>query len=144
MAEQTYANHSRLVPGYHFVLFPAALAIFIAAIINLYKSWGVEGRFFAAFLVTAMALALMATIFYARGFALRAQDRVIRVEENLRHYLMTGKPPDTRLETRQVIGLRFASDGEFVALAEKAAESGTSKKEIKKSIRNWRGDYYRV
>ena len=144
MAEQSYTNHGRLVTGYHKVLFPISLLTFIGSIINLYKSWGVEGAFYSAALITALALALMMTIFYARIFALKAQDRAIRVEENLRHYLLTGKPLDGRLTTRQVIGLRFASDGEFEALAANAAENGTSEADIKKSIQNWRADSYRV
>jgi hypothetical protein len=144
MAEQNYSNHGRLVTGYHKVLFPLTLAIFIGSLVNLYKSWGVEGSFYNAALVAAMALALMVTMFYARIFALKAQDRAIRVEENLRHYLMTGKLLDGRLTTRQVIGLRFASDDEFVALAASAAEKGTSEAEIKQSIQSWRADSYRV
>ncbi len=80
----------------------------------------------------------------ARVFALKAQDRAIRVEENFRHYLLTGEPLDPRLTTRQVIGLRFAADDEFVTLAKSAAESGTSEKEIKQAIQNWRADDYRV
>ena len=144
MTEQNYSNHRRLVTGYHMVLFPLSLVIFIGSIINLYRSWGVEGGFYSASLIAAMVLVLMVTIFYARVFALKAQDRAIRVEENLRHYLITGKPLDDRLEIRQVIGLRFAADGEFVALAASAAENGTSEADIKKSIRNWRGDLYRV
>jgi hypothetical protein len=144
MAEQNYANHRRFVTGYHFVLFPIALVIFIGSIINLYKSWGVEARFYNASLIAAMALAMMMTILYARLFALRAQDRAILIEENLRHVQLAGKPLDGRLEPRQIIGLRFASDDEFVALAQSAAENDTSEGDIMMSIQTWRGDYHRL
>jgi hypothetical protein len=144
MAEQSYATHRRFVTGYHFVLFPVAVAIFIGSIINLYKSWGVEGRFYDASLIAAMSLALIITILYARLFALKAQDRAILIEENLRHARLAGRPLDGRLTPRQIVGLRFASDEEFVALAQHAAEDGTSENDIKKSIRNWRGDFYRA
>lgn len=144
MTEQNYSNHRRIVPGYHGVLFLGTLAILGGSIVNLYKSWGVEGRSYDASLLAAMATALVVTLFYARMFALKAQDRAIRVEENLRHYAMTGELLDERLDTRQVIGLRFASDEELVALAKSAAENGTREDDIKKSIRNWRPDEYRV
>jgi hypothetical protein len=87
---------------------------------------------------------LLLQYYYLRSFALKAQDRAIRAEENFRHYLLTGKPLDSRLTIRQIIGLRFASDEEFPELAKKAAESGMSEEEIKKSIKNWKPDTYRV
>jgi purine nucleoside permease len=75
---------------------------------------------------------------------LKAQDRAIRAEENFRHYMLTNKLMDGRLNLSQVIALRFASDEEFPALAQKAAAEKLPAKEIKKQIKNWRGDYYRV
>ena len=82
--------------------------------------------------------------FLLRIFALKAQDRAIRAEENLRHFALHGSLLDPRLDTRQIIGLRFASDEEFAELATKAAEEGMSENDIKKAVKNWRGDYYRV
>jgi hypothetical protein len=86
----------------------------------------------------------MMTAFFARTFALKAQDRAIRAEENLRHYVLTGKLLDRRLSVGQIVGLRFASDEEFPALAQKAAESGLAQKEIKRSVKNWRADHDRL
>ncbi|MCP5111202.1 MAG: hypothetical protein GY953_10235, partial [bacterium] len=80
----------------------------------------------------------------ARLFPLKAQDRAIRAEENLRHYVLTGKLLDPQLTTRQVVGLRFAADEEFVELAQKAAAENLSEDAIKKAIKNWRADTYRV
>ena len=77
-------------------------------------------------------------------FALKAQDRAIRVEENLRHFAMHGSLLDPKLDIRQIIGLRFASDEEFAELAAKAAADGLSENDVKKAVKNWRGDYYRV
>ena len=81
---------------------------------------------------------------FSRIFPWKAQDRAIRAEENLRHYVLTGKLLDSRVTTRQVVGLRFASDEEFVALAQKAAEENLSEDQIKKAVKNWRADNYRV
>ena len=77
-------------------------------------------------------------------YGLVAQDRAIRAEEQFRHYVLTGKALDTRLTKAQIVALRFASDDEFVALAQRAAEQQTSSEEIKKSIKNWRADWHRV
>ena len=77
-------------------------------------------------------------------FALKAQDRAIRAEENLRHFVLTGKLLDPKLTVRQIIGLRFASDGEFVALAQRAAAENLSEDDIKKAIKTWKPDTYRV
>ncbi len=84
------------------------------------------------------------TALFARIFALKAQDRAIRAEENLRHFALTGKLLDPRLTVKQIIGLRFASDAEFVALAQRAAEEKLSLDAIKRAVKDWRADYYRV
>jgi hypothetical protein len=75
---------------------------------------------------------------------LKGQDRVIRAEEKLRHFILTGKPLDARLTTKQIIGLRFASDAEFPELARKAADENLSMDAIKKSVKNWRADHDRL
>ena len=81
---------------------------------------------------------------FARTFALKAQDRAIRAEENLRHYVLTGKLLPSSLRVGQIVALRFAPDAEFPALVEKAATNNLSGKEIKQSIQNWKADFYRV
>jgi hypothetical protein len=144
MADQTYATHRQFVTGYHFVLFPISLFAFIGSIIAFYRTLEPQSGRISAAVVCAMAFALLMGIFYARIFALKAQDRTIRLEEELRHQNLAGKPLDSRLKVRQIVGLRFASDEEFVALAESAAANGTSEADIKGSIKTWRGDYYRV
>jgi hypothetical protein len=89
-------------------------------------------------------ICLLLLFFIARLFPLKAQDRAIRAEENLRHYVMTGKLLDPKLTIRQIIGLRFASDQEFVELAGRAVEENLSEDAIKKAVKNWRADTYRV
>ncbi len=144
MKEQNYSHHTRFVSGFHTGLLPVLLLTLIGSGVNLHGSWGDHTRFYSAALIVVLTLCLTATVLFARVFALKAQDRAIRAEENFRHYLLTGKPLDSRLTVRQIIGLRFASDEEFVALAAKAAEEGTSEDDIKKSVKNWRADHYRV
>ena len=91
-----------------------------------------------------MLVILLVVSFYARSFALKAQDRAIRAEENFRHYLLTGKPISKGIKMRQIIGLRFASDEEFPGLVERAEKENLSEKEIKQQIKNWKADTYRV
>ena len=80
-AQQSYKNHAQIVPLYHRVLFGLLLLILIGSVVNLTKSWGDSTRFYSASLIVALTIALVLAAFYARVFALRAQDRAIRAEE---------------------------------------------------------------
>ena len=142
MQDQNFKNHARMVPGYHYISFLLVVFLLIGAIVNLVKSSS-ENLYSASLLVLVPIIFLMIS-YYARVFALRAQDRAIKAEENFRHYLLTGKPLSSELRMRQIIGLRFASDDEFPGLAERAVSEKMSEKEIKKNIITWKPDYYRV
>ena len=144
MPEQNYAKHTKLVPLFHFVLLPVLLFAWIGSFVNLWKSIDDHQRLYSAALIVVIVTALIAIALFARVFALKAQDRAIRAEENLRHYLLTGKLLDSRLTVKQIVGLRFAPDNEFPALAQKAAESGMEQDDIKKSIKNWKADHERL
>ena len=144
MTEQNYKNHRQTVPMFHIVLFALLALTLIGSFVNLFQSLGDHQRLYSASLIVALTLAALIVMFLARIFALKAQDRAIRAEENLRHFALTGKLLDSRLTLRQIIGLRFASDGEFVSLAEKAADEKLSEDAIKRAIRQWRPDTYRV
>jgi len=143
-SQQNFQNHTRLDTGFHKILSPILLLTLIGSGVNLYHSFGDHARLYNASLIAVLVCTSIALSLYARIFALKAQDRAIRAEENLRHFAMTGKLLDGRLGVRQIVALRFASDKEFVALAEKAARESMAPVEIKKAIREWRGDYYRV
>ncbi len=142
MKNQNYKNHAHMVPGFHYVGFLLIMVLLIVSIINLVKTSS-ENTYSASLLVLVSVIFLVIS-YYSRSFALKAQDRAIKAEENFRHYLLTGKPLSSELRMRQVIGLRFASDEEFPVLAEKAVKEKLSEKEIKQQITTWKGDYYRV
>jgi hypothetical protein len=144
MVEQSYANHAKWVPAYHRFLFPLSVLVFIGSLVNLYEAVGDHSRLYNAALITALSIGLVLCVFYARIFPLQAQDRAIRAEENLRHYVLTGKLLDPRLTAKQIVALRFASDAEFPALAAKAAADGIAPKDIKQGIRTWRADHDRL
>jgi hypothetical protein len=133
-----------MVPMFHAVLFPILFLTLIGSVVNLVKSFGDHSRLYSASLIVVLDIAALMLWAFCRIFALKAQDRAIRAEENLRHFVLAGKLLDPRLTIRQIIALRFASDGEFVALAKKAADEGTAPDDIKRSIQDWRADTYRV
>ncbi len=146
MEQQSYAKHAKFVPGFHIVLFGLTVIAFIGSLVNLYRRVvgpSHMGRL-SAELITLITIAMLLQFGFIRIFPLKAQDRAIRAEENLRHFALAGKLLDPRLNIKQIIGLRFASDAEFVELARKAADEGLSQDVIKKSIRQWRPDYDRL
>jgi hypothetical protein len=142
MKTQNFSNHSRLVAGWHGITFFALLALLIGSFINLAHS--APENLYSASLICLVAVILGFFFAYTRIFALKAQDRAIRAEENLRHFALTGKLLSAQLRINQIIALRFASDDEFIALAQKAADENLSSKAIKMAIQNWRADHYRV
>ena len=142
MPKQNYKNHARFIPLWHYITAAVIIAVLIGSVINLVKSS--KQNLYSASLLVAISLILVIIYWYARWFALRAQDRAIRSEENLRHFVLTGKLLDKHLRTSQIIALRFAPDDEFVELAQKAAEKQMRSVEIKKSILKWRSDHHRV
>lgn len=143
MADQNYKNHSRLVPLYHGAAFLLILAGLIGSVINLVNHHDPSNHYSASLLIIVF-LVLLLLFWYTRAFALRAQDRAIRAEENFRHYILTGKPLDKQLRLGQIIALRFAPDEEFAELAKKAVKENMTPKAIKQAIQNWKGDYHRV
>lgn len=146
MQEQNLKNHSRFVPFFHFFTWPLIGAIIGVSIYKFYLNystgWGggllIPGLFFA------IGVALVLLAIFARSFALRAQDRAIRAEENLRYFAMTGNLLDSKLTMQQIIALRFAPNNELLDLAHRAVKENMSAADIKKAIKHWRGDYHRL
>jgi hypothetical protein len=139
---QTLANHARLDPLFHFILAPMLFGCLIASIVFLFhhvtavRIW---------LLVFSIAVLLAAT--KARMYALKVQDRVIRLEERLRLAALLPEALKARIpeiSERQLIALRFASDGELPSLVEKVLRENMEPKAIKQAIQTWRPDYWRV
>ena len=140
MTEQNFKNHARFVPLYHYIMPLAILAFIIGSVINVFDCLHKQDCLYSASLICLAGPVLLLLWVYSRVFALKAQDRAIRAEENLRHFIVTGKSLDSRLRMAQIIALRFAGDDEFVALTQKAANENMSSKDIKMAIKNWRAD----
>ena len=142
---QSYANHAQIVPMYHYVTLGILQLTFIGACVNLYQSWGDHARFYSASLLVTLTFATILLALYARFFALKAQDRAIRAEEQLRHYVMTGKLLDPT-PRRSVRSSGFASRRTRSSLRWHSALPIRTcpAKDIKQAVRNWRADTDRV
>jgi len=144
MKEQNFANHSQIIPAYHFGLLGGILVLIIFSALSLYRHWSAGLGLMLPAIALQGSLLLLVVAFVARSLALKAQDRAIRAEENLRYFAITGKLLDSKLRIGQIIALRFAPNNELVDLAHLAVEKNLSAKEIKQAIKNWKGDFYRV
>ncbi len=141
---QNLANHTRWHPPYHFFVLPVLL---VNACWGVYRVWQNPGWDTGEGLLFAIALVMLGL--FARLNALRVQDRLIRLEENLRYQRLLPGPLAAQaiagLSPAQNVALRFAGDTELADLVTKAlAGSLAEPAEIKKAVRNWRGDYFRV
>lgn len=141
--EQDYKNHSKYVPGYHLVLSLLILLGTIGAFVNLLNSMK-NNNLYSASLILILFIAAIFIFWYLRQFALKAQDRAIKAEENLRYFSLTGKLMPKQLRMSQIIALRFASDEELLNLVDEAISKNLTAKDIKLSIKKWKADDYRV
>jgi uncharacterized protein DUF6526 len=141
-APQNFSNHTRLDPPFHFFILPVFAISLILTIVHLVRRPGLHSAWLVVFMVAAIA-----AIFKIRLYALRVQDRVIRLEERLRCATLLDpalRPRIAEFTESQLVALRFASDAELPALAARALNEKLSNPEIKKSIQHWRPDYWRV
>ncbi len=139
---QNFSNHTRLDPPFHFFILPVFAITLIATIVHLVRRPGLH----SAWMVVVM-LAAIAVIFKIRLYSLKVQDRVIRLEERLRLASLLDaslRPRIAEFTESQLVALRFASDAELPALAARVLNEKLAAPEIKKAVRQWRPDYWRV
>ncbi|WP_040401285.1 DUF6526 family protein [Cecembia lonarensis] len=144
---QNYKNHSRYYPFHHFVLTPLTLVYFVWTLVNLISAIGsgVQASEQVYHLIGATILLLLPLL--ARIYALKNQDRIIRLEMRQRYFELTGssfREKERKLRLSQIIALRFAGDNELLALIERTIKEGLRSKVIKQSIENWQEDKRRV
>jgi len=141
--QQTYASHRRYIPEFHFFVLPVLTANVVVTVIEFVR----HPRFITAW-IAIVAIALGIGIWTARAMALRAQDRIIRLEERVR--LGQLLPPDLRsrvgeLQPSQLIAIRFAPDEEVPDLVRRTLDGELkTRADIKRAIQNWRADHLRV
>ncbi len=140
---QSYQNHAKFVPLFHYVLLPILLVNVVVAAYQALR----QPSLFAVWAV-AVAVAFVITAFFARVFALKAQDRVIRLEERLRMRELL--PSDLKAQINdftvgQMVALRFASDAELPGLVATVRRDNVQERDaIKKMVKQWRADDCRV
>ena len=138
---QNFANHTKFDPPFHFVLAPVLLVTLILSIVHAVRHYDNV----TPWILVLLAIAVTLAGFKARIYALRVQDRLIRMEERTRlQSLCGGSSKIANLTESQLVALRSASDGEAPGLVEKALSQNLSNTDIKKAIVNWRPDYFRV
>jgi len=139
---QNFANHVRLDPPFHFFVLPVFAISWIVSVVfavrhlSFYSVWGV-----------VLATAAVTAVLRIRIYSLKVQDRVIRLEERLRFATLlpeSQRAQIAKLTEDQLIGLRFASDEEVAGLVQRTLSENLSRADIKKAVRNWRADYWRV
>jgi len=146
---QTFANHTRWDPPFHFFVLPVFVLGLILSLVILFHHF-MGGDFHDRVhmvLLVLLAVACLMLVFKVRLYSLKVQDRVIRLEERLRLTQLMSEPLRSRipeLTEGQLCGLRFASDAEVAKLAERALNEKLSRADIKKAIQTWRPDYWRV
>jgi hypothetical protein len=146
---QTFANHTRFDPLFHFFVLPVFALALLAALFHFFAHLTTGGLHFNihSVLIIVLAAALAGLAVKTRFFALKVQDRVIRLEERLRLTQLLSEPLRSRLPElteEQLIALRFASDAEVPKLVERTLNEKLSRADIKKAIKTWRPDYWRV
>ena len=145
MAEtsQSYDNHTKLVPMFHYVTLPILMINFVVSAYGMVTGFSLE-----ALLGTLVALALVISLVFGRVFALGAQDRVIRLEEQMRMQRVLPDDLKSRVAdftTEQLIALRFCPDDELPDLSRKVLDDGIpDRKTIKQMIKTWRPDQQRL
>ncbi|WP_162340124.1 DUF6526 family protein [Cyclobacterium salsum] len=144
---QNYANHSRYYPLHHYVVAPLTLILLSWSFWNLAEAFAAGGDWLNSLYLALGAVVLFLLPVISRIYALKNQNRIIRLEMRLRYFQLSGKPflhLEKKLKMKQLIALRFAGSKELIPLIDRAIQENLSPREIKRAIQDWQGDYMRV
>ncbi|MBL8240770.1 MAG: hypothetical protein JNM66_25345 [Bryobacterales bacterium] len=142
MAEQSFKNHTKWDPVFHFFLMPVVVVTIVYSVKHAYAYPNAMTLW-----LVVLTVALYVLVLRARMYALRVQDRLIRLEERLRMERLLPAELAARLDEltlAQWVGLRFASDGELATLVRRALDERLDQKRIKAAIQKWRPDETRI
>lgn len=144
---QSYKTHQRYYPFHHYVMTPLTLIFLSWSFWNVSEALDSDkGIGLSLYLLTGAMILFLLPIMM-RIYAIKNQNRIIRMEMRLRYFQLTGKPfyhMEKKLKFPQIIALRFAGSKELLPLMERAIKENMTPRQIKKSIKDWQGDYYRV
>ncbi|PVX47180.1 hypothetical protein C8C85_3103 [Flavobacterium sp. 103] len=144
MKKQSFKNHIRYYTPHHFIYYPVVMTLLVFSVYFIFTS---EDQLIWTFISAIFIVLFFLAFMLRQHYALTLQNRIVRLELRYRYFSLTGKKMENfekRLKDNQLFALRFAPDDEFVKLVEKTLYENLSGTEIKKAIKNWKGDYNRV
>lgn len=144
MANQQNGKSLRFHPPYHFVTLPLVMAIFVWSLVHGIQALRNDGNIPSAALFMLVSICLIFIAMIVRGYATKTQDRIVRLEEQFRHYRLTGDELDPALSIAQIIALRNAGDKEFPGLSKRAVAEHLNPSQIRSQIKHWRSDSMRI
>jgi Family of unknown function (DUF6526) len=142
METQSFSNHVRVHPVYHYVAVPVSLGLVLASLLNLIFYFSLS-----ATLLFISMIVLHLAIFLARDYAKKNQDRMIRMELRFRYYLLTSQNLESienHFSISQLLAMRFASNEELVEMIQNPNTKQKTAKQIKHQITQWNPDLMRV
>jgi hypothetical protein len=134
----------RLDWSYHYVTAPLAIVVLVFSTIELFRGLDQSEMSHLGWLLFILAVCLVFAVARMRRYATKTQDRIIRIEENFRHFRLTGRTLDPQISISQIIALRYAGDDEFPSLCERAATERMSPTAIHSAVKDWRADTMRI
>ena len=144
MKKQSFKNHIRYYTPHHFIYYPVVMTLLVFSVYFIFTS---EDKLIWIFISAVFIVLFFLAFMLRQHYALTLQNRIVRLELRYRYFSLTGKRLENfeqRLKDDQLFALRFAPDDELVELIEKTLFANLSGTEIKKAIKNWKGDYNRV
>jgi len=134
---QNFENHPVFPKGLVYIGV-AGLVAAIAAALGAFVFSGTLGTYLLGAAVVVNGFATVGAILVSRLYAVGLQDRIIRME-------MRYRPRAATLTTKQLVGLRFASDAELPDLINKVLDEKLDKPNpIKKLVKDWQPDFERI
>lgn len=135
---QTYANHVYRATGWT-ITSSVGVIVLLVLVFHAY-----DEPTSLAFTLVALAGTVLSTLWLVRVFALRLQNRIIRLEMQVRLARLGREQALQKLAMPQIVALRFASDAELPALIDRAVSENLPPDAIKRAVRDWQGDYLRT
>lgn len=144
MKKQSFKNHIQYYTPHHFIYYPVVMTLLAFSLYFIFTS---EDKLIWTFISAVFIVLFFLAFMLRQHYALTLQNRIVCLELRYRYFSLTGKRMENfeqRLKDDQLFALRFAPDDELVKLVEKTLFENLSGTEIKKAIKNWKGDYNRV
>ena len=144
MKVQNFRNHIRFYPPHHFVYYPILMFFLISSV---YFAFTTDDTVIWAFISIGFVFLFCVAFMLRQHYALTLQNRIVKMELRYRYFVISGNRLESieyKFTDDQLFALRFASDGEFLALIERTLQDNLTGDEIKKAIKHWKGDYSRV